>query len=91
MQQALSNPPLRALIAVIRQGRAGEPAISAATRNVASTWHPQAAGRNVARCGAEEIAFRQGSISREALTALAKPLVKNAYGEYLLRIAAEQG
>ena len=37
----------------------------------------------------EEIAFRQGYISAAALIALAKPLAKSAYGQYLLRIAAE--
>ena len=37
----------------------------------------------------EEIAFRQGYINAAALTALAQPLAKSAYGKYLLRIAAE--
>jgi glucose-1-phosphate thymidylyltransferase len=37
----------------------------------------------------EEIAFRQGYIAADALTALAKPLAKSSYGQYLLRIAAE--
>ena len=37
----------------------------------------------------EEIAFRQGYIDAAALTALAKPLAKSEYGQYLLRIAAE--
>jgi glucose-1-phosphate thymidylyltransferase len=37
----------------------------------------------------EEIAFRQGYIDAAALTALAKPLAKSAYGQYLLRIADE--
>jgi glucose-1-phosphate thymidylyltransferase len=37
----------------------------------------------------EEIAFRQGYIDAAALTALATPLAKSAYGQYLLRIAAE--
>ena len=37
----------------------------------------------------EEIAFRQGYIDAAALTALARPLTKSAYGQYLLRIAAE--
>jgi glucose-1-phosphate thymidylyltransferase len=37
----------------------------------------------------EEIAFRQGYIDAAALTAQAKPLAKSAYGQYLLRIAAE--
>ena len=35
----------------------------------------------------EEIAFRQKWISKAQLEMLAKPLVKNAYGQYLLRIA----
>ena len=35
----------------------------------------------------EEIAFRQGYISAAALAALAEPLAKSAYGQYLLRIA----
>jgi len=37
----------------------------------------------------EEIAFRQGYISAAALAALATPLAKSAYGQYLLRISAE--
>lgn len=37
----------------------------------------------------EEIAFRQGYIDHDALVALARPLAKSAYGQYLLRIAAE--
>jgi glucose-1-phosphate thymidylyltransferase len=39
----------------------------------------------------EEIAFRQGWIDRSALEALARPLSKNAYGRYLLALAAEHG
>jgi glucose-1-phosphate thymidylyltransferase len=39
----------------------------------------------------EEIAFRQGWIDRSALEALARPLSKNAYGRYLLALAAERG
>ncbi|RBW68883.1 glucose-1-phosphate thymidylyltransferase RfbA [Bacillus taeanensis] len=35
----------------------------------------------------EEIAFNKGYISREQLIALAKPLMKNEYGKYLMRIA----
>jgi glucose-1-phosphate thymidylyltransferase len=38
----------------------------------------------------EEIAWRQGFIDTEALVALAKPLAKSGYGEYLLRIVKEQ-
>lgn len=37
----------------------------------------------------EEIAFEQGYISKEQLIALAKPLAKNQYGQYLLRRAEE--
>ncbi len=37
----------------------------------------------------EEIAYRQGFIDRDQLEALAGPLAKNEYGEYLLRVAAE--
>ena len=35
----------------------------------------------------EEIAFRNGFIDRDRLEALAEPLNKNEYGEYLLRVA----
>ena len=34
----------------------------------------------------EEIAFRMGYINQEQLVALAKPLVKSGYGEYLLKL-----
>lgn len=37
----------------------------------------------------EEIAFRQGWIDTEELEALAQPLVKNGYGQYLQRILKE--
>jgi glucose-1-phosphate thymidylyltransferase len=37
----------------------------------------------------EEIAYRKGFIDRARLEALAEPLAKNEYGEYLLRVAAE--
>jgi glucose-1-phosphate thymidylyltransferase len=37
----------------------------------------------------EEIAFRQGWISVVQLRALAEPMARNDYGQYLLRIAAE--
>ena len=37
----------------------------------------------------EEIAYRKGFIDRAWLEALAEPLAKNEYGEYLLRVAAE--
>ena len=35
----------------------------------------------------EEIAFRRGYISRDDLCALAQPLLKTEYGQYLLDIA----
>jgi glucose-1-phosphate thymidylyltransferase len=35
----------------------------------------------------EEIAFKMGYISKEQLLTLAKPLMKNQYGEYLVKIA----
>jgi len=38
----------------------------------------------------EEIAWRHGFIDTEALVALAKPLAKSGYGEYLLRMVKEQ-
>jgi glucose-1-phosphate thymidylyltransferase len=38
----------------------------------------------------EEIAWRQGFIDTEQLVALAKPLAKSGYGEYLLRMVKEQ-
>ena len=41
-------------------------------------------------CCVEEIAFRMGYITPAQLDALARPLAKNGYGEYLLRIAAER-
>lgn len=37
----------------------------------------------------EEIAFEQGYISREQLLALAQPLIKNQYGQYLIARAQE--
>jgi glucose-1-phosphate thymidylyltransferase len=39
----------------------------------------------------EEVAFRMGYITREQLLALAAPLETSEYGEYLRRVAAEQG
>ncbi len=38
----------------------------------------------------EEIAYEMGYISREQLLALAEPLKKNGYGQYLLEIAKEK-
>jgi glucose-1-phosphate thymidylyltransferase len=38
----------------------------------------------------EEIAFRQGYIGARQLKALARPLSKSGYGEYLLRVLAEK-
>jgi glucose-1-phosphate thymidylyltransferase len=38
----------------------------------------------------EEVAYRKGYITDEMLEALAQPLKKNGYGEYLLRILREQ-
>ena len=38
----------------------------------------------------EEIAFRNGWITAEKLRELAKPMLKNPYGQYLLRIAEEK-
>jgi glucose-1-phosphate thymidylyltransferase len=38
----------------------------------------------------EEIAWRNGWISNEDLTNIAKPMAKNQYGQYLLRLASEQ-
>ncbi|MEO2748143.1 glucose-1-phosphate thymidylyltransferase, partial [Enterococcus faecium] len=37
----------------------------------------------------EEIAYRMGYIDKEQLLALAQPLKKNQYGQYLLNLAAE--
>jgi glucose-1-phosphate thymidylyltransferase len=38
----------------------------------------------------EEVAFRMGFIDAERLAALARPLEKSGYGDYLLRIVAEE-
>jgi len=38
----------------------------------------------------EEIAFRSGWISREQLEVLAKPMLKNEYGQYLSRVAQDR-
>jgi glucose-1-phosphate thymidylyltransferase len=42
-------------------------------------------------CCPEEIAFRMGFIDHEQLKDLAKPLAKNGYGQYLLRVLEEDG
>ncbi|WP_028273548.1 glucose-1-phosphate thymidylyltransferase RfbA [Atopococcus tabaci] len=39
----------------------------------------------------EEIAWRMGYITTEQLVELAQPLKKNAYGQYMLRLAKEEG
>lgn len=41
-------------------------------------------------CCPEEIAFRKGFISAEQLSALAQPLLKSGYGQYLLRVINER-
>ena len=38
----------------------------------------------------EEIAYRMGYISADALAALARPLAKNGYGQYLLRLLSDR-
>ncbi len=38
----------------------------------------------------EEIAFRKGYISKEQLAELAKPLMKNQYGQYLIKVMNEK-
>lgn len=38
----------------------------------------------------EEIAFRKGYISKDKLLELAKPLLKNQYGQYLVKVANEK-
>ena len=38
----------------------------------------------------EEIAYRSGWINADQLAALAKPLAKNGYGQYLQRLLAEK-
>jgi len=38
----------------------------------------------------EEIAYRQGWISAEQLRQLAEPLLKNGYGQYLMRVISEK-
>ena len=51
-----------------------------------------AAGWSLARnskAQIEEIAFRKGWISEAALTALAQPMLKNGYGQYLMQMITE--
>jgi glucose-1-phosphate thymidylyltransferase len=38
----------------------------------------------------EEIVFRKGFITREQLVAMAQPLLKSGYGEYLMRVSNER-
>jgi glucose-1-phosphate thymidylyltransferase len=38
----------------------------------------------------EEIAYKNGFITREQLIELAQPLSKNQYGEYLIRISQDE-
>lgn len=45
--------------------------------------------QNVQVANLEEIAYRMGYISREDVLALAQPLKKNEYGQYLLRLIGE--
>ena len=45
--------------------------------------------QNVQVANLEEIAYRMGYINREYVLALAQPLKKNEYGQYLLRLIGE--
>ena len=47
--------------------------------------------QNLKVASLEEIAYRMGHIDIEQLEKLAQPLKKNDYGQYLLRIVAEEG
>ena len=38
----------------------------------------------------EEIAFRKGYITKEQVAELAKPLLKNQYGQYLMKVINEK-
>ncbi|MBR6348320.1 MAG: glucose-1-phosphate thymidylyltransferase, partial [Spirochaetales bacterium] len=38
----------------------------------------------------EEIAFRNGWITAEKLREIAKPMIRNQYGQYLMKVAEEQ-
>ena len=42
--------------------------------------------QNLQVANLEEIAYRMGYITREQVIALAQPLKKNEYGQYLLRL-----
>jgi len=46
--------------------------------------------QNLKVCCPEEIAYRAGLITREQLLTLAKPLLKNEYGQYLQALAQQQ-
>ncbi len=48
-----------------------------------------AAGRKIS-C-VEEIAYAKGYINKEQLLALAQPLARNQYGEYLINLVEQQG
>jgi glucose-1-phosphate thymidylyltransferase len=37
----------------------------------------------------EEIAYHNGWINKDQLISLAQPMLKNQYGQYLIRLAAE--
>jgi glucose-1-phosphate thymidylyltransferase len=37
----------------------------------------------------EEVAYRMGYISQDALVALAQPYLKSDYGQYLLKVSKE--
>ena len=46
--------------------------------------------QNLKVCCPEEIAYRAGLITREQLVKLAKPLLKNEYGQYLQALADQK-
>jgi glucose-1-phosphate thymidylyltransferase len=37
----------------------------------------------------EEIAYKQGWINKEQIKKLAKPMLKNGYGQYLIQLAED--
>ncbi|WP_373719481.1 sugar phosphate nucleotidyltransferase, partial [Weissella soli] len=47
--------------------------------------------KNLKVASLEEIAYRMGYIDLDQLAKLAQPLKKNDYGQYLLRVVAEEG